>query len=246
MSVLGGISLTEDQVDQYRRDGFILASGLIPEDVARRGEDAMWEVMMMDRNDPSTWTGPDEEARASTVAAGFNPQDGLYQFFGNDHPDLLACYTSEMMGAMAQLTGESIGAFDPPRGTLIQNVFPSDGEWAWRGVHFDGGVKAKQHKTFPGPFVINSIIYLSDVEENGGGTVAWPGSHVPVRALAESDTEKYAYLWQLGQDLDQVEIGEPIELRPRCGDILFFAHFCVHAASKNTRDTPRLALRSRW
>jgi ectoine hydroxylase-related dioxygenase (phytanoyl-CoA dioxygenase family) len=44
----------------------------------------------------------------------------------------------------------------------------------------------------------------------------------------------------------QIEIGEPVELEPKCGDILFFAHFCVHAASKNVKDMPRLALRSRW
>ena len=39
---------------------------------------------------------------------------------------------------------------------------------------------------------------------------------------------------------------KPLELQPKCGDILFFAHFTVHAACKNIRDTPRLALRSRW
>jgi hypothetical protein len=246
MSDTQTMPLTKDQIVRYHEDGYVVISGLIPEDIARRGEDAMWELMMMDRDDPSTWSDLDEKAKASTVAAGFTPQDGLFQFFGNDHPDLLACYTTEMMAAMAQLSGESLEMFEPPTGTLVQNVFPSEGEWKWRGVHFDGGVKSKQHKTFPGPFIINSIIYLNDTERHGGGTVAWPGSQIPVRALAESNPEKYEYLWQLSEDLDTVEIGDPIELEPKCGDILFFAHFCVHAASKNVRETPRLALRSRW
>lgn len=46
--------LTEDQISQYHRDGFLLASGLVSEAIARKGEDAMWEVMKMDRNDPET------------------------------------------------------------------------------------------------------------------------------------------------------------------------------------------------
>ena len=238
--------LALDQVSQYHREGFLLASGLIPEAVAKRAEDAMWEMMGLDRNDPGTWASLHEEAVSSTIQAGFTPKKGLFQYFGNQHPDLLACYTREMMAAMVQLTGDPVDAFASPEGTLVQNVFPSTGKWQWRGAHFDGGVKEKQHKTFPGPFRINSIIYISQVEKHGGGTVAWPGSHIPVRALAESSREKYEYLWQLSEDLHTIELGEPVELEPKCGDILFFAHFCVHAASKNVRNTPRLALRSRW
>ena len=240
------LPLTENLINQYHGDGFLLASGLIPEAIARTGEATMWEVMGMDAADPETWNNFSDEAIASTVQAGFKPRSKLYQYFGNQHPDLLACYTPEMMAAMAQLTGESVDLFQPPTGTLIQNIFPSDEEWTWRGAHFDGGVKAKMHKTLPGPFIINSIIYLNDIEKHGGGTVAWPGSHKPIRALAESDPEKYEYMWQLSQDLHTVDIGDPVELEPKCGDILFFAHFCVHAATNNVRDMPRLALRSRW
>ena len=240
------LMLTEDQVDQYHRDGFLLASELISETVARGGEDAMWEVMEMDRDDPETWDHFSDEAISSTVQAGFTPQSGLFQFFGNQHPHLLACYTPEMMGAMAQLTGENGNFFEPPGGTLLQNVFPTEGEWEWRGAHFDGAVKSKMHKTFPGPFIINSLIYLNDIDKHGGGTVAWPGSHKPVRTLAESDPEKYEYMWRLKEDFHTVDVGDVVELEPKCGDILFFAHFCVHATSKNVNDTPRLALRSRW
>ncbi|MDP6039396.1 MAG: phytanoyl-CoA dioxygenase family protein [Candidatus Latescibacteria bacterium] len=240
------LPLTEELVAQYHRDGFLLASGLVSEVIARKGEDAMWDVMEMDRDDGETWDKFPDESRTSTVQAGFTPRSGLFQYFGNQNPDLLACYTPEMMAAMAQLTGEPVDFFQPPTGTLVQNVFPTEGEWEWRGVHFDGAVKDKMHKTFPGPFIINSLIYLNDIEKHGGGTVGWPGSHKPVRELAESDPEKYEYMWQLKEDLHTVDVGDYVELEPKCGDILFFAHFCVHAASKNVRETPRLALRSRW
>ena len=86
--------LTENQVLKYHEDGYLLASGLIPEAVARRGEDAVWEVMEMDRSDPNTWSHRPEEALESGVNAGVTPKSNLYQYFGNKHPDLLACYGS--------------------------------------------------------------------------------------------------------------------------------------------------------
>ena len=108
------LPLTENLIDQYHQDGFLLASGLIPEAIARTGEAAMWDVMGMDANDPETWNNFSDEAIASTLQAGFKPRSKLYQYFGNQHPDLLACYTPEMMAAMAQLTGESVDLFHPP------------------------------------------------------------------------------------------------------------------------------------
>ena len=47
--------MTDEQKKQFREEGYLLASGLIPEDVARKGEDAMWAALGMDRDDPETW-----------------------------------------------------------------------------------------------------------------------------------------------------------------------------------------------
>ena len=64
------LPLTKDLTDQYHRDGFLLASGLMPEAIARTGEATMWEVMGMDANDPETWDSSSDEAIASTVSGG--------------------------------------------------------------------------------------------------------------------------------------------------------------------------------
>ena len=39
--------MTDEQKKQFREEGYLLASGLIPEDVARKGEDAMWAALKM-------------------------------------------------------------------------------------------------------------------------------------------------------------------------------------------------------
>ena len=39
------------------------------------------------------------------------------------------------------------------------------------------------------------MIFHSNVDLQGGGTVVWPKSHHQIRALAESDPQKYEYMW---------------------------------------------------
>jgi ectoine hydroxylase-related dioxygenase (phytanoyl-CoA dioxygenase family) len=90
------------------------------------------------------------------------------------------------------------------------------------------------------------MTYLSDVPSHGAGTIVWPGSHLKLEALAKSDPERYELMWALNQDIPRAGIGEPVELTPRRGDVLFYHYLCAHAGSKNTSDRPRLALNMKW
>jgi ectoine hydroxylase-related dioxygenase (phytanoyl-CoA dioxygenase family) len=90
------------------------------------------------------------------------------------------------------------------------------------------------------------MTFLSDVSEHGGGTVVWPGAHQKLRALAESDPEKYEMMWVLNQSMKEVNLGEPVETTPRRGDVLFYHSLCPHAGSKNISDRPRFALNMKW
>ena len=67
-----------------------------------------------------------------------------------------------------------------------------------------------------------------------------PRSHRAVRALAESDRDRYAYLCDLNRAIGQLDLEPPVELLPKRGDILFFQHLWVHGAPFNTRPQPRL------
>ena len=71
-------------------------------------------------------------------------------------------------------------------------------------------------------------------------------SHKKMRGLAESDPEKYPYLWDVNSDMHKVDIGEGVEVVAKRGDILFYQNFFVHAGSKNANDYPRLACRNTW
>ena len=250
-------SLSKDQVDQYDRDGYLLVSGLIPEEIAAKAEAAMWR-----------WVGinPDEPpASWEDVPGGIR----LY----ND-ADLVNCYTPQCLAAAAQLTRDDPSTFSKTRThpktysapdfraaqeagedltrffrwdcTYAINVFPGSGEWTWPTPHIDHSLPEHNQKTFPPVFRLGALIYLNDVERHGGGTLVWPGSHHKMEALARQKPERYEYRSPLNEDLHEIDCGNPIELTLKRGDVLFLHHLCAHSGSLNLSNRPRFALNMKW
>ena len=66
--------LTESQIAQFKRDGFLVLPGVLDPELCRRARDDMWEAIAeylprMKRDDPSTWTPiTDEEATGFPAA----------------------------------------------------------------------------------------------------------------------------------------------------------------------------------
>jgi hypothetical protein len=229
-------ALTPEQLAQYEKDGFLLTSGLIPETVAEKAEAAMWNLMQMRSDDPETWQRIPAEAE-------YNDHRSVVIYYGIQDPALVACATPEFIHATAQLIGEAPDNLHPPEAIHTQNLFPVDKAWVMPKAHVDGIPREHRHKTFPGPYRIAHLVYLSDVEPRAGGTAVWPGSHRKIRELAESDPEKYAYLYDLNKDIAALELGEPVELLPKRGDVLFFQHLFGHNGTLNTGRTARLMMR---
>ena len=221
--------------EHYHAQGYLLASGLIPSEIAVRAEAAIWQIMGMNPHNPATWQ------RAGDGAAVHQPEHGLSVHNGLQDPELMACATPEYLRATAELVGAD--AVHPPGAVHTQNKVPVRGEWSWPKPHIDGIPKEHMHRTFPGPYRIASLIYLSDVERRGGGTAVWPGSQRQIRALAEADPDKYRYLYHLNQDVPKLDLGAPLELAPRRGDVLFFQPLFGHNGTANVGARPRWMMR---
>jgi ectoine hydroxylase-related dioxygenase (phytanoyl-CoA dioxygenase family) len=226
--------LTREQQQAYEEQGYLLISGLIPEETAAAAEAAMWRLIDASPTEPDAWKG------RPTVAQSY------------DSPELLACFTSEYLATAAQLAGDGSAAtpgaasFRAPTRAYALNVFPREGPWEWPRLHLDHAIKEHGHKTFPRAFRIAAMTYLSDVEPHGGGTVVWPSSRRRVEALARSDPERFEMMWVLNQALREIDLGAPVELTPRRGDVLFYHYMCGHAGSMNISDWPRFALNTKW
>jgi hypothetical protein len=221
-------TLTDDQTRLYAAQSYLLVSDLIPQDVARAAEAAMWRLLQADPDDPQSWV-------EGNLA---------HQVF--DSPELLACYTPAMVTAARILAGEADDTIQAPKSAYAINVFPKPGEWRWPRPHIDHSIKEHGHKTFPRAFRIAAMTFLSDVPPHGGGTVVWPESHTVLERLASSDPARYEMMWALNQELAHTRLSDPVELTPKRGDVLFYSYLCAHAGSQNTSDRPRLALNAKW
>ncbi|MAF10925.1 hypothetical protein CMK11_10795 [Candidatus Poribacteria bacterium] len=228
--------LTPDQRMRYEEDGYLLVSGLIPDGMSREAARAMWRILHMDPCNPATWDDP---------PPGFEHAVGAnrYDLYGVQDADVMACCTAAFLDATAQLLGEPAEAVHCPDAAQAFHLFPVEREWRAPAPHVDGIPRECAHRTFPGPYRLTALVYLSDVEPHGGGTMAWPGSHAKIAALAASDPEKYEYLHQLQPDIAALDLGEPVELTPSRGDVLFFRHLWAHGGTPNVSGTPRLAMR---
>ena len=219
--------LKTEQAQQYAAQSYLLVSGLISDAVAERAEAAMWRLLQASPDDVGSWA-----------------QKAGHQAF--DSPELAACYTDAMLEAAAQLTGGAPETISAPKRPYAINVFPTPGEWSWPHPHIDHAIKEHGHKTFPRAFRIAAMTFLNDVPRHGGGTIVWPGSQKLLEGLALSDPARFELMWALNQELSHLELGDPVELTPRRGDVLFYSYLCAHAGSKNVSERPRLALNAKW
>jgi phytanoyl-CoA dioxygenase PhyH len=220
--------LSAEQVRQYHRDGYLLVSGLIPVDLARRAAAGMYQALRASPEAPETWS-----------RLGPPPYQLREERF-------IATYTDEMLAAAAQLAGEDVATFLRPTRVLTINVVPVSKDWRAHEPHLDRVIPESRFRTFPRSFRVGALTYLTDVQSHGAGTIVWPGSHLKVEALARSDIKKYRFLAALYRDLDKIELGPALELTPSAGDVMFHDHLFVHAGSDNVGDKPRIAINHKW
>jgi hypothetical protein len=216
--------LTPEQHHQFVEEGYVLVSGLIADDISQRGAAALWRRLNANPDDPTTWGNV-------PLASGHND------------PDIIACFTPEAMQVASELAGEAV---NPVTGTLTLNIFPQEGAWSHHGPHIDHALPRDGFKVFPRPMRVASITYLNDVPRHGAGTVVWPGSFRKIEALAQSDPQKYELMATLNNDLGKIDLGEPVELLGKRGDVLFYHYLTAHSGSRNATQTPRLALVHKW
>jgi hypothetical protein len=211
--------LTSEQRAQFEEQGFLLVSGLIPPEIVSKARVDL-----------------DDAAREKSGASFFQT------------PAANACYTEALCAAAAQLGGGTRPYF-PVTGALAIITYPSPGspgEWTMPSPHIDHALRADGHRVFPPPYRLASLLYLSDVAAHGGGTVVWPRSHRKIEQMAQSAPERFKTMAELNENLASADVGEPQELTPRSGDILFYHYLLAHAGSKNTTEQPRMALNHKW
>ncbi|HTD33804.1 MAG TPA: phytanoyl-CoA dioxygenase family protein [Candidatus Elarobacter sp.] len=194
--------------------GYVVLHDAVPPENCAAAEDAIWDYLGMDRDDPATWYGG---------AHGHSIWVPLV-----NHPALWANRRApRVQRAFAQLwnrrdlwmTVDQVG-FNPPERP----------GWRFPGPHLHWDTSLEP----PIAFGLQAMLYLVDVAENQGAFTCVPGFHRRIDA----------WLRELPPGADprrqDLEALGAIPISGRAGDLVIWHHALPHGSSPNRATHPRI------
>jgi Phytanoyl-CoA dioxygenase (PhyH) len=224
--------LSDAQIEQFIRDGFVRIEGAFGRDLADKGRAILWRDTGCDERDPTTWTKP-------------LIQLGVY----GQAPFAEAANTPVLHQAFDQLVGpgrwrprESLGMFMvrfPSReervdaGWHIDTSFPpEDGD---KSNYFDWRVNV----TSKGRALLMLFLF-SDVEENDAPTRIRVGSHFDIaRRLAPAGESGFSLRELAAKGFADSAKRREVLATGEAGTVYLCHPFLVHAAQPNHGTRPR-------
>lgn len=219
--------LTSRQIDDFKRDGILILRGFFPDEDAAR-----WRREVSDYfeapTDGDSWRAALRIHKSDSFHLSDDPTP-------RSHPGLAALYGSLHAG------GQWDGANE-----LVMRAASEQARWLGaRAPHLDFPLYTSVRT------LANNVIYLSDVGEQGGAFMYWPGSHRIAWDYFRRNPLDYFSRGERGQDatfglLSREMICEPIEFTGRAGDLLIWHSLTLHSGSVNKSEQTRYALVCRW
>jgi hypothetical protein len=224
--------ISEAQKQQFIRDGYLIARGLLPEQTVADTRNGLLKALEIEENDPTTWAGKGVSANPAAIAL------------------TAACRTDAVEAIAEQLVGphfvrglcrspylESRGISPATiQGYIPVLNFPTPGPREFQkptGYHIDG-----MHLTtlWPLHHFLVVFAYLTDVADYGGATTVLPGSH---RQVFEHWVRQEHPGSTHPPDL---AYADPIPLTGSAGDVIFMHYLLVHSGSANHSEQIRVGL----
>ncbi len=228
------IQLTEDEKEQFIRDGYVVVKGLLSPEIVAETKDRLCASLGINPNDSTTWVckpsfPADLEVIATTNAArNADFEDVAEQLVGKE----------TLKGVCFSAFLEWNGLKPECEGYIPVITYPTPGEKRLEpsGDHIDGG---KYVTTYPKRYVLAAMAYLTDVSEFGGATAVRPGSHRQVfeKWLAENHKPEEPFAL-----VPNLEYAEHVPVLAKAGDVCFMHYLMVHCGSANRSDTIRFGL----
>lgn len=222
--------LSDEQVEQFWRDGYLLLRGVLSSDEVEHYRQAMLDIFPRDLNLPPDWTG--WMGRIKPYRAG---HDQTW-----DTPELLPLFAHpRLYEVMVQLLeSPRLRVSDGSLGYTFRNDSHSEKARS-QNLHLDASVPRDVDNFL---FTLEEVqlggcFYFTDVEPNGGGIHVVPGGH----RLVESEARAHPQGRHLHGNWRQLEHLESVEVTGNAGDFALLHHLMPHAASHNRRPTTRLA-----
>ena len=245
--------------ENFERDGFVLASGLFPEEACaamramiRARLPREWDLLR-----PSTWRG---RAQDCCTNLPLYARKGLLRYkdkFGFQHdPAAAAAYENR---ALVETANALMPApYERMRLRGLHPVFPLR-----RSVSLDdffggrlsrrGAPRALAELRIPRPpqapifghlevhmLDLGAIAYFSDTPAHGGALAVWPGSH---KVMQHAVASREGFLPTAAYDrlLAAFQKRAPLKLAAQAGDVVFFHPRLMHSNTVNYSKTLRYA-----
>lgn len=222
--------LTQEQVADYHRDGFVKAEGLFsPEEVTALNDEMNWIIDEWWGESSIGWRGPwrehylSEGDRYNTTAVFISAPHQYSATWARIifHPGLV--------GALQALIGENVQWHH----TILHGKPP--------GL----GTPFPMHQDYPfyphdGPDYVDCLLHLDDTPIDRGCLRLVPGSHKlgPLEHITGEHTRPY-----LPPDIYHPDIVETVPIPARAGDVIFFSYYAIHWSQPNRSDHWRKSVR---
>jgi hypothetical protein len=203
----------ESDLRCWDANGYVVLRAAVPLDACRAAEQAIWDFIGADRDDPDTWYGG-RNCEGIFVTLVHHPA------FGKNRR------SPRVRNAFAQLWGTDDLAVIVDRGGFNPPERPG-----WRfsgpGLHWDTSL------LLPLPFDVQGVLYLTDTPAEQGAFRCVPGFHRRIgdwlAGLPEGADPR-------AQDLS----AEAVFVGGKAGDVVIWRSALPHAASPNRGERPRL------
>lgn len=217
---LHGTPLSAAQLEQFRRDGYILLRGLFEPDEIDLLARAAKEDRVLDQNSFGRADGGGGNIRLSLWS---EPGDNLYGMFAR---------SPRIVGAMEQILGGPVGHY---HSKMIMKDAKVGGAWEW---HQDYGYWYDIGYLFPD--LASVMIAVDKATKENGCLQVIKGSHRLGRINHTTTGQQAgADLARVSKVLDKLELVY-CEMNP--GDAVFFHSNTLHRSDQNRSDNPRWAM----
>lgn len=198
----------------WEENGYVVVHGAVPAENCLAAEQAIWDFLGMDAEDPGTWYRRPESYGI------------MAQFF--HHPALAANRSSRRIHkAFAQIWGTA------DLWTSIDRVSfnpPEREDWRFTGPHLHWDTSLAQ----PIPFDASGLLYLTDTTAEQGAFTCVPGFHRRITDWLQSlppDANPRA------QDLERLG---PTPVAGKAGDLIIWHRALPHGSRPNHARRPRI------
>ncbi|UFH53272.1 phytanoyl-CoA dioxygenase family protein [Spirosoma sp. KNUC1025] len=218
--------LSDADIDQFIRDGFVRIDGAFPRAVADEGRAILWQETGCDPDDPATWTKP-------AIRLGGYSQTPFRQ--AANEPALLAAF-DQLVGAGRWLPRDSLGTFP------IRFPSPDDpGDTGWHAeASFAGEDGSWRLNVTSRGRALLMLFLFSDVGPNDAPTRILVGSHLDVPKLLEPAGEEGLSFIELAQQLPASTFQRELVLATGDAGTVYLCHpFLIHAAQPHHGTRPR-------